>query len=538
MLLESTVPWPDDIETKSLSPLEQLQSALEENATSIGEELHKRSIMHKLTDDLDLIPVPRIRFTQPSEDVEKKKIRVVAEVSDALAKHSRIFVDVPLNYADSAVPWHYASALAGTTLDDRLAIPVIVKWDEFSPPSRGLNRLLESLNLDGLINHADYQFIFVFPDFRMESKPKSEFLHACLEGIENASILIFSHEKRFVTYGDAVTEILQTERATVQAISFSSIISFMNEAHQMTVLDAEVSAKRLMSAFRGHRLPIHPSYLASLSKDALARLINANRRGELVELTVAGLLSMLVADDNADIVISRTGREEFLSSLAVEIYAQKRQFTREKLIEYVTDLDKKHNLGLAPASFIAAFETAGVLQFVDGVADIHIPIIRSYMLAKGLIHDDAAALLYFNLDEDNFDFSTFDLYCEYSRTHPIKEQLTARLKASIEYFSQKISDYERPVIDGAYPAMLFDRGMNLTQMASDLSEDAEALTSKTSLVNEKQALMDMQDHIAHTDTAKKSSLADREVFEREYASMRNFYAAAILLGDRRGAPKW
>jgi len=195
MLLESTVPWPDDIETKSLSPLEQLQSALEENATSIGEELHKRSIMHKLTDDLDLIPVPRIRFTQPSEDVEKKKIRVVAEVSDALAKHSRIFVDVPLNYADSAVPWHYASALAGTTLDDRLAIPVIVKWDEFSPPSRGLNRLLESLNLDGLINHADYQFIFVFPDFRMESKPKSEFLHACLEGIENASILIFSHEK-------------------------------------------------------------------------------------------------------------------------------------------------------------------------------------------------------------------------------------------------------------------------------------------------------------------------------------------------------
>lgn len=78
--------------------------------------------------------------------------------------------------------------------------------------------------------------------------------------------------------------------------------------------------------------------------------------------------------------------------------------------------------------------------------------------------------------------------------------------------------------------------MNLTKMASELSESAEALTSKTLLVDEKQALMDMQDHIAHTDTAKRSSLADREVFEREYASMRNFYAAAIL--SRANVPRY
>jgi len=512
------------------TPLELLEQALSDNANDVHEMLRDRSIMHKLTDNPGLIPVPRVRYQKAAEEDDLEDDSVICEIAHALEDNGRLFVDVPLNYPDSALPWHYATALLDATIDDRLVIPVVVEWHDFSPPNRGIVRLLKTRGLETVINKADYQIVLIFPDFRMDSKPKSNFLKSELDQIRNASVLIFSNEKRVSGYGDAATEILATEHASVQAVSFESIIHYMNSALDMELNDAEVSAKRLISVFHGHRLPIHPSYIASLSKDAIGRLLEANRRGELVELMVAGLLSILVADDASGAVLSRTGREEFLSKLAVEIYVEKKQFDKIKLVRYVDNFNRERNLGLDSYKFIDSFEQSGVIDFSGGNAEISIPIIRSYMIAKGLLDDNNAAISYFDLDDPNFDFNSFDLYCEYSRDLPVLNTIEERLDASSRFFEKKLDQYDEVVTDGKYPAQILERGNTLPEMSKRLSKEAEELAGKTALASEKQALLDIREQVAQTNEGKKVSRTDSDRYKNEFTAMRNFYAATLMLG--------
>jgi len=312
-----------------------------------------------------------------------------------------------------------------------MTVPVIVEWSNFAPPNRTIQKHIESLGLSTIINRPDYQLVLIFPDFREYSENKTKFLSECLSEIKNACCIFFSNDRSASPYNSHLDQILSPEVLTVQTISFAATARYMSEALEMEESDAEVSAKRLMTAFAGHRLPLHPSYLAPINKDILSRLLNASRRGELVQITVTALLTLMVADDESAIRISVTGREDFLINLAVEIYAYKKQFSYNDLKEYVSELDKKMNYGIKPKEFIDTFVKSNIITVVDDKVAFPIPIIKSYMLSKGLLKDTHAAKIYFDFDDDKFDLNTFGLYCEFAEKIPALEDLVERIKKSI-----------------------------------------------------------------------------------------------------------
>ena len=511
------------------SVIERLEGSIQENAQKISNALHEKSLLHKIAETHDMLPTPRLRFDEV-EGYEGESKFTTLEISEALSIHDRILADIPINYPDLALPWQYATAIDRVTINDRLAIPIIVDWSDFAAPSRTLLKLLELKNLGEVVNSKDFIIIFIFPNYKLGAPNKTEFLKTCLDDISNSSILVFSEDRQKVPYNNYFIELMNPEKAQVQGVSFAAVTRYMNNAMDMDYLEAEVSAKRLFSAFQGHKLPIHSSYIASISKDVLTRLINASQKGELVQITVVGLLTLLVAGDKSRIRISRTGREDFLLNLTVSIYADKNNYTEDELLVYVKELDKKMNFGISPRSFISAFLESGILHFKNDFVRFTIPIIKSYMLSKGLVLHPDKAEVYFDLHDSNFDFSTFDLYCEYSRRTPILEKVKIALDDSIEFFEVKISEYDEVVENGKFRPQLFKGGLNLVDMSKQLSADAQELAEKTSLVDEKQAILDVQDQIVKTKEAKDSTLADDEKFVREHSAVRQYSIAAMMLG--------
>ncbi len=509
-----------------------LQEMLWENEKKLSDELIVRSPMHKIVEvEIESLPVPRLRFERPVELIADDEPVTEAEIEDVLSVYDRIYVQMPISYPDTALPWHYASLLAKTPIRDRMTVPIIVRWSNFAPPSRTIQKFVEGLGLSKLINRPDYQLVFIFPDYREYSENKTKFLSDCLSEIKNSCCIFFSSDRSASPYNSHLDQILSPEVLTVQTISFAATARYMSDALQMEEGEAEVSAKRLMTAFAGHRLPLHPSYLAPINKDILSRLLNASRRGELVQITVTALLTLMVADDESSVRISVTGREDFLIALAVEIYAFKKQYSYSDLVEYVSELDEKMKFGIQPKEFIDTFVKANIITILDDKVSFPIPIIKSYMLSKGLLKDSYAAKTYFDFDDDSFDLNTFGLYCEFAESIPALEDLVEKIKVSINYFESKIEKYDNPVSEGKYSSKFLSRNLNLSELSKEISDGAEALVEAKSLASEKQALLDIQDEVSQTNTAKETSFANVEKFENEYAAAQYFTVASMLLGN-------
>lgn len=512
--------------------LDALKEKLLENETALLSELRTRSPMHKIVEvEIETLPVARLRFERPVELIANQDPVTEAEIEEVLTAYDRIFVEMPVAYPDTALPWHYASLLAKTPIRDRMTVPIIVEWSDFAPPQRSIQKHVDKLGLATTLNHSDYQIIFIFPDFREYSEPKTKYLSECLAKITNACSIFFSNDRVSSPYNSHLDQLLSPEILSVQTISFAAAARYMSDALQMDERDAEVSAKRLMTAFAGHRLPLHPSYLAPINKDTLSRLLNASRRGELVQITVTALLMLMVADDQSDVQISVTGREDFLIALAVDIYAYKKQFSYKDLESYVSELDKKMNFGILPREFIDTFVRANIIAISDDKVDFPIPIIRSFMLSKGLLKDKQAAKMYFDLDDERFDLNTFGLYCEFAESIPALKDLMVRIEKSVEYFEDKIAKYDDPIKDGNFASRFLSKNLDLGELTKNISESAEALVEAKSLASEKQALMDIQGEVSQTETAKETSFANAEKFENEYAASRYFTVAALLLGN-------
>ena len=107
-------------------------------------------------------------------------------------------------------------------------------------------------------------------------------------------------------------------------ISFAAITHFIQKYFSMNNNEAEVIALRLKRMFEQFDLTAHPTYFAGIMKDTLAALLQANRRAELVQLAVDGFLTFVVADNKADVTLSRTTRACFLRSLAVKSMSRRR----------------------------------------------------------------------------------------------------------------------------------------------------------------------------------------------------------------------
>jgi len=504
--------------------------AIEENEQAIRDELTSRSVVFKTLEQENKMPVPRIRRENRLEDTRLKKKESALEIENALALGENFSIQIPPNYPDNALPWLYAHLLTESNLDDRYTIPVCIMGREFGPPKNDLNTHLELKNLEFAKNNSDYRLVFIFPDFFTSSKTRSKFLSECIEEFDNASIIIFKDRNETAIYRNELENFLSHSNYQIEAISFTSITQYMSASFEIPLEESEVVATRLVSTFNNYGLNAHPTYLASIQKDTVASFIEANQRGELIELAVAGLLSLLVSDDPSQVRLRRTTRESFLSDLAVQIYAEKISYTPSELEEYVGQYAEHMGFDIKPKQFIDSFLNNGILVFDAGHVEIPIPVIRSYMLAKGLAGKPDLALTYFDLDDDDFDFTTFDLYSEFNNDETVQEILLKKLDQSIEFFKDKLESYDSCVMNGEYKSHLLTKTLNLDSVTEDINSQATELVEVTNSLSEKQMHFDVQSEIAQSHTAKEIDVSDREQFKDEHISIVRFISSTIFLG--------
>jgi len=504
--------------------------AISANEKFIKDELLRRSVVFKMLENEQKMPVPRIRSVGYLSDAESKRRPPELEIEEVLAENARVVVQLPNHYPDAALPWLYGHLLTEATLLNRYTIPIFVKWSEFGPPRNSLDAQLDERGLSFAKNSKLYQLVFVILDVRLGSKTKAQYLTEQAAGFENATIMLFPDRNETNVVENEIEQHFSPEVFQVEGISFSSVTRYVQSNFGMPMDEAEMVAARLMSTFRNYRLKVQPTFLASIQKDTVLAFIDANQRGELIELAVAGLLSLIVADDPSKVKLRRGTRERFLAQLAVNIYSQKLKYDEQGLESYVREYAQQMGFDITPRQFIKGFVDNGIIAFEGGHAEIAVPVIRTYMLAKGLVSNEGEGIKYFDFNQSTFDYATFDLFSEFNNDANLYSLVSKRLDDSISFFRDKVGKYNTKIEEGKYRSTLLSRTLNFSKMSEELTKAAEQLIEVTSLVSEKQAKIDVQSEIARSSTAKSVDISDPDSFKSEHVAIARFLAAVVLLG--------
>ena len=236
-------------------------------------------------------------------------------------------------------------------------------------------------------------------------------------------------------------------------VSFAEMAAFLENSFAMPGAEAEVVALKLRTLFNEFSLPAHPSFFAGIPSEMLSALLLANRRSELIQLAVDGFLSFIVAEDKDPVRLSRTKRAAFLRKLVVEIGVEKRSFSEAELIQYAEDMSVEYDYGIKSISFIGGFVDNGLIHFEDNRAVITLPFMQSYLLALELGDDAALAMRYFDLESDDIDLLTFDLYSEIKPASLIFKQVVGNLQRDVARVQASYG--EHILLKGAiYPRIL------------------------------------------------------------------------------------
>jgi nucleoside phosphorylase len=517
------------LENKSLSI--PLTNPIAANENHIKNELHQRSLAFKAVGQDKKIPVPRLRLVADSTTTLQSQQQPEQEIEEILSSNDRILVKWPANYPDSALPWLFASLIADSPAKSSYTIPVCIKWPEFGPPKNSLDAHLELLGLSFCKNTPRYRIVFFMIDAQLGSRSKAQYLTEQFTSFNNAAMVIFPDRSEFGALENEVETHFAPAQYAVEGISFSSITYYMRDIFGMPLDESEVLAARLISTFNNYHLKIHPTYLASIQRDTVLAFIEANQRGELLELAVAGLLSVLVAGDKSKVVLRRGTRERFLSKLAVGIYSGKHNYDEDRLEDYVNGYAKQMGFDISAKQFLRPFFENGILAYEGGYATIAVPVVRSYMLAKGLSEQYDEARAYFDLSGPNFDFGTFDLYCEFSNNSDIYGLVIDAIDSSIAFFRKKIAQYDAPVLNGKYEGTLLKKSSSVVDAIEEISRRTKELVDKTDLVSEKQAKLDIRSKVARSRTASSIDISDPNMFHDEHTAMYRLISGAILLGS-------
>ncbi|MBO6551195.1 MAG: hypothetical protein JJ964_16465, partial [Rhizobiales bacterium] len=296
LMLNSLKEIPKNLAIDATLTLKQKhEREIDKNEQSILKELTARSIAFKSLEQKNGMPVPRIRPINLLTEVVENKNEPAIEIEEALKENNNISIDVPKNYPDNALPWLYAHQLAEANLHGKYTIPICIPNNEFGPPKNNLVAHLQSNNLEFAQNNDDYHIVFIFTNFKISSRSKSKYLSDSVKEFHNASVIIFPDVLEMEIYNNELEKYFNHKCYNIEAISFTSITQYMSSAFEIPLEESEVVATRLVSTFNNYRLNIHPTYLASIQKDTVASFIEANQRGELIELAVAGLLTLLVS---------------------------------------------------------------------------------------------------------------------------------------------------------------------------------------------------------------------------------------------------
>ncbi|WP_343528651.1 hypothetical protein [Sphingomonas sp.] len=514
-------------------PVLAIPNLLESVSFEIDKKLRELSPQYKTKPVGYRLPAPRIRRVFDAASAIADSTPRAIEIVRALSTHRRLIVNVPRGYPDPALAWAIGNSILQVDIAGKKVIPIVIDGKQISPPRMGV-AAASPVELVNDVASSGAEYVFIVDSFPLSSKTKVDFMVKEIASWPDAKFVFVVPEDKNLAGKVEQRKLVSSEEFKVCDVSFAEMAVFLESSFEMPSKEAEVIALALQNAFRKFSLPAHPSFFAGLPSDALSALILANRRAELVQLAVDGALSYIVASDNSSIRLSRTTRAAFLRSLVVQQKVEKRKFSESDLVNFAKSMSDDFDYGIDPLSFISGFVDNGIIHFEDDVAHITLPFIESYLLAVELFSYPEMAMRYFSQElDDNFDYLTFDLYCELGPSKSVMEKICADLLESMEPFASPGD--ENVLLTGELNPVMLRAPARVTALGRRVAEARQALESGADDRAEKVRILDIAERVSE-DVASQQDDGERQDSDSEHLAPLQrlvwlWSLGAILLGS-------
>lgn len=451
---------------------------------------------------------------------------------DVIRQGGNLLLILPRTYPDSSLGYVLSDALVVCEFEGRQVFPFVLDGTTIRPPKFGIQNQLSDYDPEKLCQNCLAKVIFIVDLPEMQSKTKREYLSSQIEKFKNAQFVFLVKEDTSDFETTSFSNKHNLFVYTVGEISFAEIAHFVQKNYGLQGNEADVVALRIRDTLRRFRLAVHPTYFAGVAKELLNALLTANRRSELIQLAVDGYLTFLVADDLSDVSLSRSTRERFLLRLAVELRVNKRALSEADTISLAKEFAIEFDFPIDPLKFVFGFVDKGILGFPDGRVQFYLPFMEHYLIADYLRSSPRAAEGYFDIDDESFDYTTFDLYAEMGAHQTIVDKVLLRLKEGIDRLQNQSSDLHILLSNNVRPKLLSRPEMiSLTQKR--VTEALADITTDTDGRSQKEFLLDMSDQTQERiveERAKKYEARSKGSLAEVSRIDRHFFIGVVLLG--------
>lgn len=472
----------------SFSPVASLDEEIKARLSELSPEFRARP-------EGFYLPIPRARRISYTEDLAEEGDIGPENILDCLGQHDRIVVRLSRSYPSQALGWALAHTLLRQQINDKVVLPFVVSGTAIRPPKSGLLEPIPS-NLRGSMNNPEFERVLIIEEPCFESRSRLKFLADELSGT-SAKILIITKAEDNVAASDAFFKDNGFVEYDISPISFSETAFFLERAFDMTATEAEAVAIRLDDTFRKFRLDAHPTYFAGLQEETLAALINANKRAELIQLAVDGLLTLIVAADTSRPNLSRTTRETFLKRVVLQMASSEQGLTDDQLGDLASEFLAERRFDVSQIEFLSPFFKTGLMYRAGGTVRFSHPYLRSYLLAQALRESEAEAVRYFEPGRHGFDYYAFDLYCEMGPSAAVIQSVIDYSSSAMKKAYDAYADPHVYMESGRKMAAL-STPRQLASLTSTLSKTAKRLERQDAdpdLRLEKQRILDARRHV-------------------------------------------
>ena len=480
------------------------------------------------------LPMPRVvaapKTAAASKDLDRPSDPI--SILEAIVRDPITYFQAPRTYPDNSLPWVIATEVALVEIEGKTALPVVIKGDAVVPPRSSIERAIDpeiaaALSCEGVCP------VFIFDEPPLGSRSRADYILEEIARYPNARVVFSSKTGSDLSVPTDLILRSGAVRYKVSDISFSEMSDFLQRNFNLPDQQAGVIALKLKEAFHKFDLSAHPSYFAGVAGDVLMSLLHANRRAELIQLAVLGFLSFVVVSDRKNI-ISRTFRERFLREVIFDMKVNKRSFTRAELVDRLQKLSSHGDYGIDPLTFISSFVERGIIHFEDNKLFVTLPFVESYLLAEELVRKPAEAEAYFSMVEEDFDYATFDIYCELGPSKKIIKDLAARLDDETAELRKGLPGQHILLSDEIRPAIV-DKRNRLRAFEDRIKAAFDDVRQSRPNIGEKQRLLDIAARVegearVATQQVSKSDPPDQDLRALLERGFRVWAVAIVAIG--------
>lgn len=496
----------------------------------IKEKLRDLSFDFRARPEGFYLPMPRARRVTYVDNLTGRELDPPQNLDECLTENPRILVRLPRSFPSQALGWSLAHSLIRRQIGGKAILPFVVAGADLRPPKQGLKHLASAAFQPEAVAE-DYVRVVIVEEPPFESRGKIKLLEDDLKAADYKVIVLTKAEDKVSAVDGFMKEVGLAEYE-IAPVSFSETAFFLERTFDMDPREAEAVAIKLDDTFRRFRLDAHPTYFAGLQEETLAALINANKRAELIQLAVDGLLSLVVAIDKAGLSLSRSTRERFLRRLILEIVRLKRPITSSELSAVARKFLDEFGFEVHESEFLQPLFQIGILYQSSGDVRFSHPYLESYLLAQALRDDPEQARIHFDPSGDTFNHYGFDIYCELG-PDPVVIENVLNFASAASGSGRSLFGDEHAFNSAKDQLASLSAPLQIASMSKGLMKAAEKMESDDTSEDvraEKQKLIDAKRHVRTELGARQALDRDKlpEEIKREFGALDDLSRALSL----------